>query len=292
MPLIALALGVAVTIAVVAGLLGAFDGSDDAPARPEPRATAPATPAAAPMTSPAGHVFRSVSVQRRGRPMPLFRGTRISLVVDDRTIQARAACNGMGGRVRVTPTRLRIGAVLQTQMLCGPADNSRQDDLLGSFLQGDPTWRVRGDRLALSRGSTTITLRRDDLPPPLPRTNPARPQDLVDASLGTGEFRTWPWGLPGTWSGPFVAVDVVERDGGTLLTMHGRCRQLEAPVTIYASTLTVGAPRATDAACRQEGDDRTLDDVRPFFGGEVQWHLEGGRLTLQRGRANLRLDAG
>jgi hypothetical protein len=70
--------------------------------------------------------------------------------------------------------------------------------------------------------------------------------------------------------------------------MRARCRSLEAPVRVHRATLTVGAPRTVRTPCRSIGSDGFLDTVRPFFGGEVMWHLERRRLTLQAGRTTLR----
>jgi heat shock protein HslJ len=262
---------------VVAGgaLLGPLDGQGVA--------------AAAPTTSVVGHVFRSVSVEQDGRPMPLFDGATTWVSIDRRSLGVYGGCNSIGGALRVTPSRLRVSQIGQTEIGCSPAELEHRDDALVSFFLGDPSWRLRADRLVLEDGRTTITLERDDLPPPLPRENPARRQDLVDASLGTGEYRTWPQGLGGAWRGPFVTVDVAVRDGRTFLTMRARCRRLEAPVAIHRTTLTVGAPRSRAARCRSSGSDESLTSVRPFFGGEVMWHLDRRRLTLQRHRSTLTL---
>lgn len=265
------------TVAAVAGgaaLLGAFDGEGQA-----------ATPKAI-----TGHVFRSVSVVQDGRAVPLFDGVPVWVTIDRRSFGAYADCNSMGGRLRVTASRLRVAEIGQTLMGC-PGGGEQRDELLSDFFAGDPRWRIDGDRLVLTQGSTTITLEPADRPPPLPRPNPARPQDLIDARIGTGEYQSWPRGLGEMWMGRFVLVDVSARGGRTYLTMRARCRALEARVAIRRSTLTVGAPRTKAVRCRRGGTDDFLDSVRPFFGGEVMWHLDRGRLTLQRDRSTLTLRA-
>lgn len=207
-------------VAVVAGgaaVFGAFDGPDQA-------AATPATPGA-PIV---GHVFRSVSVEQDGHPMPLFDGAPpFWLSIERRAFGLYAGCNSMGGPLRVTASRLRVSAIEQTLVGC-PGEGEQRDDLLASFLARDPTWQRQDDRLVLVEGPTTITLERDDLPPPLPRPNPARPRDLIDASIGSGEYQTWPPGLGDSWGGPFVKVDVAVRNGRTYLTMQARCRRLDA----------------------------------------------------------------
>lgn len=266
-------------VAVVAGgpaLLGAFDGPDDA--------------AAAAKTPIVGHVYRSVAVEQDGSPMPLFDGaTPVWLSIDRRSFGLYAGCNSLEGPLRVTASRLVISEFLQTSMGCMPAEREQRDEVLRTFIAAGPTWQLRDDRLVLIQGSTTITFERDDLPPPLPRTNPARPQDLIDASLSTRVYRTWPWGLGDTGGGSFVTVDVAVRNGRTYLTMRARCQRLEAPVKIHRATLTVGAPRTKTAPCRSIGSDEMLDSVRPLFGGTVMWHLDRGQLTLQRDRLTLTL---
>lgn len=261
-------------VAGVAALLGAFDGKGEAAA---PQAIV-------------GHVFRSVSVEQEGRPMPLFDGVPVWVTIERRSFGAYADCNSMGGGLRVTPSRLQVAEIGQTLVGC-PGGGEQRDELLSDFFAGNPRWRTDGNRLVLAQGPTTITLEPADRPPPLPRPNPARPRDLVDARIGIGEYQTWPPGLGDSWGGGFVTVDVVVRDRRTYLTMRARCRALEARVAIHRSTLTVEAPRTKAVRCRRGGTDDFLDSVRPFFAGEVMWHLDRGRLTLQRDRSTLTLRA-
>ncbi len=86
-----------------------------------------------------------------------------------------------------------------------------------------------------------------------------------------------------------MRIDVAARGRRTVLSMRARCRTLEATVRVHRATLTVGTPRTVRSRCRSIGSDDLLDTVRPFFGGEVMWHLERRRLTLQAGRTTLRL---
>lgn len=261
------------------GLLGTFDGPHRATAAP----SAPTAPIV-------GHAFRSVSVEHDGRPMPLFDDAPpIWLAIERRSFGLYAGCNRIWGPLRVTASRLRVSAVGQTAMGCMPAEREQRDELLASLLGGDPHWRIDGNRLVLAQGPTTITLERDDLPPPLPRPNPARPRDLIGASLSARHYQTWPQGIGDTWGGPVIKVAVTARGGRPFLTMQARCRRLEAPVTIRRATLAVGAPRTRRAPCRAFGSDDLLDSVRPFFGGTVMWHLDRRRLTLQSDRSTLTL---
>jgi heat shock protein HslJ len=262
-------------LAAGAALLGAFDGPDEAVA-----ATAPATPIV-------GHVFRSVAVVQDGRPMPLFEGTPVWLAIERRSFGAYADCNHIGGPLRLTASRLIVSQIEQTAMGCMPAERQQRDGFLASFLGGDPAWRTHDDRLVLVGGRTTITLERDDLPPPLARPNPARPRALIDAVLSRAEYQTWPRGIGDSGGGP--DVDIAVRGGRTYLTMRGRCRLLEAPVRIHRSTLSVSAPRRKTVPCRPSGSDYVLTAVRSLFGGTVQWHLDHRRLTLQRDRTTLTL---
>lgn len=298
------------------GLLGALNAPHPASAAPPPAPAAPPTapiasppasiapppaPAASPSTPAAppsapaapivGRVFRSVTVERDGHPLPLFDGVPVWLSFDHGSFRARADCNRLWGPLRVTASQLRLSSIGQTAMGCMPAEREQRDELLAAFLSRDPQWRIDGDRLVLTQGSTTITLERDDLPPPLPRPNPARPRDLIAASLHARHLQTWPQGIGDTWGGPVVKVAITARGGRRFLTMQARCRRLEAPLTIRRSTLTVGAPRTRRARCRNIGTDDLLDSVRPFFGGTVMWHLDRRRLTLQRDRATLTLRA-
>lgn len=270
---------VAAISGVTAGvaLLGAGDGPD--------AATAAATPS--PLE---GHVFRTVSVEQDGQTMALFDSTPVWLSIGRGSFGMYADCNRIWGPLRVTASLLHVSEIGQTAMGCAPAEREQRDDVLRAFLAGKPSWQLDGDRLVLTLGPTTIALQRDDLPPPLPRPNPARRKDLIDAVLGTSDYRTWPWGLGATWGGVLVKVDVAARGRRTVLTMRTQCRGLEAPVTIRRDTLTVGAPRRKALPCRSGyAADSVLSSVRPFFRGKVMWHLDRRRLTLQRDRSTLSL---
>lgn len=268
-------LGAAAATVGGAALLGAFDGPDEAAAAP----TAPIV----------GHVFRSVSVEQDGRPMPLFDGAPVWLTIERRSFGLYTGCNRMGGPLRVTESRLTASEMFQTAMGC-PGEGEQRDEVLSSFIAAGPTWQLLDDRLVLVQGPTTITLEQDDVPPPLPRPNPSRRRDLIEVTTGMGHYQTWPQGIGDSWGGPGIAVAVEVRRGRTYLTMQARCRRLEAPVRIHRSTLIVGTPRRRKTTpCRASGSDYTLSSVRPFFGGTVQWHLDRRRLTLQRDRSTLTL---
>ena len=121
-----------------------------------------ASSAGSPGSGLSGKRWVSVKVVRNGSPHELVSGTRVKLklVHEAKRDVARwsAGCNLFGGELSVTPRRLLIGQVTQTEMGCSPPLH-RQDRWLARFFASDPRWARQGQRLRLRSGDDLVVFR-------------------------------------------------------------------------------------------------------------------------------------
>jgi heat shock protein HslJ len=73
-------------------------------------------------------------------------------------ISFQAACNSMGGHVRVHGGKLHIGGITTSEVFC-PGLRNHQDNWLWTFFESDPNWRLRGRRLTIWGGGRSVILR-------------------------------------------------------------------------------------------------------------------------------------
>ena len=116
--------------------------------------------------------FVAVSFVRRGdrsgvEPVPhshfSFARERIAGRVRE-TIGWDDGCNGYGGSIRVRGATMRVWNVAGTTVACVSVGRDgkpviEHGPLLMNFLGGKMRWRLRGGRLALSRGTQTLLMR-------------------------------------------------------------------------------------------------------------------------------------
>jgi heat shock protein HslJ len=70
----------------------------------------------------------------------------------------KARCNGFGGDVRFTATKMEVDGGGSTLVGCMP-EAEEEDEWLSEFMQADPEWRLDGQRLRLISQDTTLELR-------------------------------------------------------------------------------------------------------------------------------------
>lgn len=102
--------------------------------------------------------FLSTSVTENGRPRGLVGGTqvRLSFMTDGRLI-ADAGCSNMQGQVRLDNGQLRLDELSATGVGCDRPRHD-QDAWLSGILSATPSWRLDGDTLTLTSGSTELVL--------------------------------------------------------------------------------------------------------------------------------------
>jgi heat shock protein HslJ len=228
--------------------------------------------------SPAGTSYLSVKVTEDGKAKELVPNTRIRLNFgDDGALSFNAGCNQLGGEFSLDGDKLVMDEYGGTEMGCDPA-RLAQDEWLGKLLTERPTWKLDGDTLTLTRGSTALVLQdRAIVEPDLP----------IDGTT---------WTVDGV-----ITKEVVEHFGSvppaTITIKDGRvvgstgCNQFHGTVTHTATTLTFGELAVTDKACTGDAA-RLQDDVLARLKGELTYSIDHNRLELRRGDLGLTLIAG
>jgi heat shock protein HslJ len=122
------------------------DGADD----PAPRDAAVAHPLV-------DRTFVSTSVTEDGDPKALVDGTEVTLGFEGGQLQANAGCNHLLGDLAIEDDTLVVTRMGGTEMGC-PGGRQEQDDWLIGVLTSSPTWRLDGDTLTITSGTTTIEL--------------------------------------------------------------------------------------------------------------------------------------
>ncbi|GAA2759242.1 META domain-containing protein [Actinopolymorpha rutila] len=222
---------------------------------------------------PTGHTYLSTGVTEAGTPHALAPGTRIRLeFTDDGRILADAGCSSMGGEASLGNGRVRIvGGLSGTDIGCDAARYA-QDDWLTDFLSAEPSWRVSGHRLVLTadrpREHTRLVLLDREV------ADPARPllgtrwdvTTLVDGDIASASAR------------PTGAYLVFSEDEDEMIGSTG-CNGMGGRVTHTGTRLSFEPVLSELKGCRGE-PARVEHHVLGVLDGEVTYHIEGDRLTL------------
>jgi heat shock protein HslJ len=101
----------------------------------------------------AGQTFVSADVDGE----QLVEDTRITLTFTADTLSADAGCNTMHGSYTIDDDVLKVDAMVQTLMSCGPTLDA-QDQWVAAFLQAGPTATLVHDVLTLEHDGTEVVL--------------------------------------------------------------------------------------------------------------------------------------
>ena len=218
-----------------------------------------------------GRTFLSTSVSGHD----LVPGTTVRLSFKDGQLGIEAGCNHMGGRYALEDGRLRIGTMMSTEMGCDPKLMD-QDTWVGQFV-GGATVALDASALTLANGGVTVHLTDRVV------ADPDRPL------VGTH------WVVDGIVSGDAVSslrAGVVagltfEQDR---VAVETGCNSGGGPVTIEATTFTVGPLALTKKACVPE-TAAVESAVVATLNGTVGYTIEADRLKLTNGPTGLMLHA-
>lgn len=240
--------------------------------------------------SPAGQpedlwrrTFLSTWVIEEGEPRTLVDGTQISMTFfverNRRGLRWEAGCNFFGTGLEITADSLIVQDQIDGSDQGCARELHDQDDWLADFLASDPSWELRGDRLTLTSGGTTIELE---------AAPGADPDDLWGRTfvstrvIEEGEPRTL---IEGTRIGLTFFVER-ERRG---LRWDAHCNIFGASVVITADRLILGEIGGTQKGgspeCQEQ--DEWLAD---FLDSEPTWELRGDMLTLSSGQTIIELE--
>lgn len=234
----------------------------------ELRATAPSgAPPTAMTSSPVGTSYLSIKLTEDGKVKQLVPGTRIRL--DFRVGGAlgfHAGCNQLGGTISLGGGVVTMDSYGGTEMGCDPASQA-QDEWLGELLRERPTWKLEGDTLTLTRGSTTLVL---------------QDREIVEPDLPIAGTK---WTVDGVISGE--AVDHFYQLPPAYLTIEGErvtgstgCNEFHGNATRTAGSLSVGALTVTVSECA--GDVGRLEKaVLSVLAGKLSYSIDYNRLELR-----------
>ncbi|MFD3403120.1 META domain-containing protein [Kribbella sp. NPDC058693] len=227
-----------------------------------------------PGASPVGKTFLSTSVTEDGKPKQLAPKTRVRLqFTDDGRLVADAGCNSMQSKVSTKDGKLALdGELASTAMGC-PGPQQGQDSWLAGIISAKPTWKLDGNKLDVTAGSTTISLEnREILEPDLPLDGTRWILSSVISGDSVGHFA----GSENVW----LTLN------GERVTGSTGCNDFQGVVARSTGKLTFGELATTRRACA--GNPATLESqVLKGLKGEMTYHISGATLQLRSANGGL-----
>jgi heat shock protein HslJ len=212
-----------------------------------------------------GRTFLATAVSEDGRPRDLPLSLQFT---DDGRLVARAACNTMQGEVDTSDGKLVIQGegLSTTDMGCDEARHA-DDTFVAEVLGASPSWRLAGDELTITSGTTTFEL--------APREAVEPDRELVGT---TWELDTLVDGQTAS-SMAAGARPVTLVFDGTVIRADTQCNGVHGEYTIDGDTIDVALGPMTKMACAPEimqGENAVVD----VLGGKVKYEITADRLTL------------
>ena len=226
-----------------------------------------------------GTEWLSTAVTEDGADHPLVDGTQIRLAFADGQVNASVGCNTIGGAYRVEDGQLIFEGGGMTEMGCDD-ERHAQDDWLAGFLGSRPALVREGDKLTMTSGATVIALEdRERVEPDLALTGTTWTVD----SIVTGDAVS---SVPGDAVATLVFTDDgrVEIDTG--------CNVGGGVYEMTDGTLRVGEVMITRRACKAAEGQLEAAVMAVLNGGDLEWAIEAGSLTLMAGDDGLGLRGG
>lgn len=254
---------------VVAAVLAACGGDDDADAPVDPEPSADVTDGSEATTGDIEGSWRAIAGTVDDTPVELVEGWDVTFDVDGGQVGGTAACNGYGGSVDVGDGTIAIGELSWTEMGCEPAVMDLEQAFLQS-LAGLDAWSLDGDRLTLTGGSASWTFERLD---PVPTA------ELIDT---TWVLDTVIDGDAATNSPGMADATLLLADDGTVTGSTG-CRLLEGTWIESGSEIVFTEFAALDdpaaGACSPDAEE--LDGrIVSVLGDGFTADIDGDRLTV------------
>lgn len=213
---------------------------------------------------PAGRAYVSTKVTEDGKHRELASGSTIRLEFSKIAITANAGCNQLMGKASLDAGRLTVDNLGGTEMGC-EKPLMDQDEWLSEFLTSSPVWKLDGETLVLSDGTTKIELREEKLTAkPLHGTTWA-----LDTLIEGETASSIPQGVKATLK--------LGEDGK--LSGNAGCNGFGGGFTAKAGKLTVSNLGVTRMAC---GGDKDIVEkaVLAVLDGTVAYQIKGETLTL------------
>jgi heat shock protein HslJ len=214
-----------------------------------------------------GSTFLAMAMTEDGRIRALMPGTDLSVeFTDDGRLIAQAGCNTMQGQVNTAGGTLAVdGGLVTTDMACGPG-LAEQDMFVGSVLEASPSWRLDGDRLTITSGTTRLDMAaREAITPNEELTSTTWVLNtLIDGQVASS--------VP---AGPQEMTLVFDGDTLTMKVFN----HLQSEYTIVDNLIVFGAGTVTEMA----GSPEMIPVENAVFGvlvGEVTYEITANQLTI------------
>ncbi|WP_112243031.1 META domain-containing protein [Kribbella monticola] len=217
-----------------------------------------------------GKSYLSTAVTENGKPKQLAPKTRIQLqFLPDGRLSANAGCNSMGAeKVSMSGGKLGVKDLAITDMGCD-TPRAAQDNWLAKLLTSSPTWKLTGDKLEISSGSTEISLVDKEK---------AEPDLTLDGTR---------WTLDAVVSGETAShsTGVAQAHltiNGERVTGSTGCNDFQGPVSITGSKITFGELAVTNTVPCPTDANAVQVAVYSTLRGDVTYTIDANHLQLRR----------
>jgi heat shock protein HslJ len=214
-----------------------------------------------------GRTFLAMAVTEDGGIRALMPGTDLSVAfTDDGRMVAQAGCNTMQGPVNTADGTLVVeGGLSTTDMGCDQG-RAEQDTFVASVLGASPSWRLDGDRLTITSGTTKLDMTaREAITPNAELTGTTWVLNtLIDGQVASS--------VP---AGPREMTLVFDGDILTMTVFN----QLQSEYTIVDNLIVFGSGSITEMASTPEMIP-VEDAVFSVLAGEVTYEITANQLTI------------
>jgi heat shock protein HslJ len=221
-----------------------------------------------------GKSYLSTAVTEDGKPRQLAPNTRIQLqFMADGRLTANAGCNSMGAdKVSTSGGKLGVKDLAITDMGCD-APRHAQDDWFSKLLTSGPTWKLTGDKLELTSGTTVISL--------VDRET-AVPDLALDGTKWTLETV-----INGATASHSAGAEQAHLTiSGERVTGSTGCNDFQGVVAHTGNKLTFGELAITNPHPCPTTADAVQKSVLATLNGEVTYTIDANRLQLRRPDGN------
>ena len=200
----------------------------------------------------------------KGQPIPIVPGSQITLKIDGATAGGGSGCNSYGGKIEITGTTIKIGALIQTDMAC--LDNQRMvaEAAYLSALHDVTTGSRDGDTLILSGPQVELHF---VIVPPVPNADLVGPTWVLDSLIN------------GDVASSTVGEATLHLNADGTLTSSTGCRTVSGTYTVSGDRVEVTLQPYDLIGC--PGDVGTQDaHVLAVISTGFQVLIRGDSLTL------------
>lgn len=229
--------------------------------------------------APEGSAWDLVSYQGvNGTMTTVIPGTTITAVFSPGgQLGGSAGCNHYFGTYAADGSTFTVKGIGSTLMACLDPGVMDQESRYLSLLGSAATFRIDGDRLAISDATGTVILIFEKAKPPVPLPLTGTTWVLESLSTGTG-------GISSLIAGTEIDANF-SADGK--LTGSAGCNQYFADYTLSGSSLGIGPAGSTKKYCGEPADLMQQEQsYLSLLGSVAAYEIDGNRLVLKDSRGS------